>query len=141
MTISGLLSTHPLIRSGTLVRDVDVAHTAYRRYVADGLPRFRAAAARPPPATCAAKRAELGVDGLKATPIGSFVRNALIDDVYLPLIGANLAKQLGRDGRGPGRADAHLAARLRQDHARRVRGRAAGLRAGQGQRPGARARR
>jgi hypothetical protein len=101
VTISGLLSTHPLIRSGTIVGDVDVAHTAYRRYVADGLPRFRAAAdARRQ--YLRTKKAELGVAGLKATPIGSFVRNALIDDVYLPLIGANLAKQLGRDGASQG---------------------------------------
>ncbi len=30
------------------------------------------------------------------------MRNALIDDVYLPLIGTNLAKQLGRDGASQG---------------------------------------
>ena len=101
VTVSGLLSTHPRIRGGTLVLDVDVASSAYRRYVADGLPRFReAAAARRH--FLQGKRVELGVDGLKATPIGSFVRNALIDDVYLPLIGANLAKQLGRDGAAQG---------------------------------------
>lgn len=99
--VTGLLSTHPLIRSGTMVADVDVAWTAYRRYVADGLPRFRAAAdARR--RYLRAKRAELGVDDLRATPIAAFVRNALIDDLYLPLIGANLAKQLGRDGAAQG---------------------------------------
>ena len=103
--------------------DVDVAHTRYRRYVADGLPRFRAAAPRAA-AYLRTKRAELGVDGLKATPIGSFVRNALIDEVYLPLIGDNLAKQLGP------RDEAHRPmgllllispARLRQDDAHGVR--------------------
>jgi MoxR-like ATPase len=32
--------------------------------------------------------------------LSSFVRNRLIDEVYLPLIGANLAKQLGAAGEG-----------------------------------------
>jgi hypothetical protein len=99
--VTKLLSTHPLIRSGTMVVDVDVAWTAYRRYVADGLPQFRAASdARR--RYLRTKRAELGVDDLRATPIAAFVRNALIDDLYLPLIGANLAKQLGRDGAAQG---------------------------------------
>ncbi len=30
--------------------------------------------------------------------MSSFVRNQLIDQVYLPLVGANLAKQLGAAG-------------------------------------------
>jgi hypothetical protein len=30
--------------------------------------------------------------------LSSFVRNQLIDEVYLPLVGANLAKQLGAAG-------------------------------------------
>jgi len=101
VTVSGMLSTHPQIRSGTFLADVDVAHTAYRRYATDGLPQFRAAA-KARRSYLRTKRGELGVDGLKASPIGSFVRNALIDDVYLPLIGANLAKQLGRDGASQG---------------------------------------
>lgn len=99
--IDGLLSTHPLITAGTIEGDVDVAHTVYRRYQAEGLPRFRAAAdARRQ--LLKQRRGDLGVAGLKASPIGSFVRNALIDDVYLPLIGANLAKQLGREGAAQG---------------------------------------
>lgn len=99
--IEGLLSSHPMIRAGQLVLDVDVTHTAYRRYLAGGLEAFReAATARR--RYLEQERRELGVDGLKASPIGSFVRNALIDDVYLPLIGANLAKQLGREGAAQG---------------------------------------
>ena len=56
----------------------------------------------------------------------SFVRNRLIDEVYLPLVGANLAKQLGAAG-ATKRTDQmgllllDLAARLRQDDADGVR--------------------
>ncbi len=37
---------------------------------------------------------------LKAKPLSSFVRNKLINDVYLPIIGDNMAKQIGALGEG-----------------------------------------
>ena len=40
-------------------------------------------------------RRELRLDDLQARPLSSFVRNKLLNEVYLPIIGANLAKQLG----------------------------------------------
>ncbi|HET9626718.1 MAG TPA: ATP-binding protein, partial [Kofleriaceae bacterium] len=44
------------------------------------------------------ERKRLRIDELKPRVMSSFVRNRLIDQVYLPLIGANLAKQLGAAG-------------------------------------------
>ncbi|WP_144392259.1 DNA repair ATPase [Pleionea sediminis] len=41
---------------------------------------------------------ELRVDDFIAKPLTSFVRNKLINDVYLPIIGDNLAKQMGTLG-------------------------------------------
>jgi hypothetical protein len=41
------------------------------------------------------ERNRLRLDELKARPLAGFVRNRLIDDVYLPLIANNLAKQIG----------------------------------------------
>ncbi len=41
---------------------------------------------------------ELRLDSFKPKVMSSFVRNKLINDVYLPLIGANLAKQIGEAG-------------------------------------------
>ncbi len=41
------------------------------------------------------KSASLRLDEFKPRVLGSFVRNRLIDKVYLPLIGDNLAKQMG----------------------------------------------
>jgi len=40
-------------------------------------------------------RSELRLDEFKTNVLSSFVRNKLIDEVYLPMIGANLAKQMG----------------------------------------------
>ena len=40
----------------------------------------------------------LKLDELKPKVMSSFVRNKLINDVYLPLIGDNLAKQIGSAG-------------------------------------------
>ncbi len=41
----------------------------------------------------------LHLDGFKAKPLSSFVRNRLINDAYLPIIGDNLAKQMGAVGK------------------------------------------
>ncbi len=43
-------------------------------------------------------RDELRLDEFKPKPLSSFVRNKLINDAYLPLIGDNLAKQIGTVG-------------------------------------------
>ncbi|MGV3640745.1 MAG: DNA repair ATPase [Adhaeribacter sp.] len=43
---------------------------------------------------------DLRLNEFKPRVLSSFVRNKLIDQVYLPLIGANLAKQIGTAGEG-----------------------------------------
>ncbi|WP_338846119.1 DNA repair ATPase [Massilia sp. W12] len=45
-----------------------------------------------------AEKARLRLEQFQAKPLSSFVRNRLIDDVYLPTIGDNLAKQIGAAG-------------------------------------------
>ena len=44
------------------------------------------------------ERARLHLAQFQAQPLTTFVRNRLIDEVYLPLIGANLARQIGAAG-------------------------------------------
>ncbi len=46
------------------------------------------------------EKARLHLTQFQAKPLSSFVRNKLIDEVYLPLLGDNLAKQLGTVGEG-----------------------------------------
>jgi MoxR-like ATPase len=43
-------------------------------------------------------RQEVRLEDFKSQVLTSFIRNKLIDQVYLPLIGANLAKQIGTAG-------------------------------------------
>jgi hypothetical protein len=44
------------------------------------------------------EKARLQLEQFQAKPLSSFVRNRLIDEVYLPLVGDNLAKQIGAAG-------------------------------------------
>ncbi|MDM5181361.1 DNA repair ATPase [Massilia sp. DJPM01] len=44
------------------------------------------------------EKGRLRLEQFQAKPLSSFVRNRLIDDVYLPLVGENLAKQIGAAG-------------------------------------------
>ena len=46
------------------------------------------------------EKTRLTLAQFQAKPLPSFVRNRLIDEVYLPLIGDNLAKQIGTTGAG-----------------------------------------
>lgn len=50
------------------------------------------------------ERARLRLDDHRPVPLTTFVRNRLLNEVYLPLIGDNLAKQIGAVG-GSGRTD------------------------------------
>ena len=83
------------------------------------------------------------LDEFRPRVLTSFVRNRLIDKVYLPLIGDNLAKQIGvgrraEADRPDGPAAADLAARLRQDDADGVHRQPAGHHLHEDQRPGPR---
>lgn len=95
--VKGLLSQHPRIQAQTLSIRLDelearmtwfrdVRTPAWRQYRAKVRHRLEEA------------RVALRLEELKPKVLSSFVRNRLIDEVYLPLIGANLAKQLGVAG-------------------------------------------
>jgi len=93
----GLLGDHPRINGGRLAVAVD-----------DLLARFAAHRDRFVPAwqqyqtlrgeVTQRERAAMRLSEFKARPLTSFVRNRLINDVYLPVIGDNLAKQMGTVG-------------------------------------------
>ncbi len=95
--IEGLRGQHPLCVGGVLALPVGRAHTIFRVYRRDGLERFKAfnEARR---STLARWREELGLDTLRPRVLTSFVRNRLVDEVLLPLVGDNLARQLGLSG-------------------------------------------
>ncbi|HEY0191188.1 MAG TPA: DNA repair ATPase [Kofleriaceae bacterium] len=95
--VTGLLGRHPRIADGAISVRYDELTARLARFRETDVPAFRAhRALRNELADRERKR--LRLDELVPHVISSFVRNKLIDQVYLPLIGANLAKQLGAAG-------------------------------------------
>lgn len=93
-TVDGLLGGHPRIERRRLTVRIDelLARTRdFRDRVAPGFRAYQRARA----ALVTAERTRLRLDDYRPRVMSSFVRNRLIDEVYLPLIGDNLAKQLG----------------------------------------------
>jgi MoxR-like ATPase len=95
----GLLGEHPRIADGRLVLHVDDFLLRWRRHRAQFIPgfeRYQAIRQR----IAAREREALRLSEFKPRPLSSFVRNRLLNEVYLPIIGDNLAKQMGTVGEG-----------------------------------------
>ncbi|MCF7789150.1 MAG: DNA repair ATPase [Prosthecobacter sp.] len=97
-TIIDLIGTHARIAEAKLELNYHEFTTRLQRYEADVVPAFEAFQSLKH-RLADTRRRELRLDQFKAGVLSSFVRNRLIDQVYLPLIGANLAKQLGAAGK------------------------------------------
>jgi hypothetical protein len=98
-TVEGLLGEHGRIDGGRLTLAVDEfleRMQAHREQFLPGYRRYQEM--RQEIAT--RERDALRLPELRARPLTSFVRNRLINDIYLPIIGDNLAKQMGTVGEG-----------------------------------------
>ncbi|WP_107400536.1 DNA repair ATPase [Streptomyces africanus] len=93
-TVEGLLGTHPRVRNRTLTFRVDELLARTRQFRAHEVPAHRAYQRRRT-ALVAAERTRIRLDEYRPRVMSAFVRSRLIDEVYLPLIGDSLAKQLG----------------------------------------------
>ncbi|MFD0258945.1 DNA repair ATPase [Kitasatospora indigofera] len=102
-TVTGLRGDHPRIDSGTLTVRIDELLSRADDFAVRDVPGFRAYQ-RLRGDLLEAERSRLRLDQYRPAPLNGFVRNRLIDEVYLPLLGDNLAKQLGTAGPG-GSAD------------------------------------
>ncbi|MBE1588765.1 DNA repair ATPase [Nonomuraea angiospora] len=98
-TVDGLLGTHPRIKDRKLDIRLDELLTRTRRFRRERVPAYRAYQRRRSELV-EAERHRLRLDEYKPKVMSAFVRNRLLDEVYLPLIGDNLAKQLGAAGAG-----------------------------------------
>ncbi|MFE0802414.1 DNA repair ATPase [Streptomyces sp. NPDC058812] len=97
-TVTGLLGTHPRVHGDrTLTVRVDELLSRTREFRAREVPAHRAYQRRRA-ALVAAERGRLRLDEHRPRVMSAFVRGRLIDEVYLPLIGDSLAKQLGTTG-------------------------------------------
>ncbi|MFC8494917.1 DNA repair ATPase [Streptomyces sp. NPDC057235] len=104
-TVTGLLGAHPRVRDRSLDVRIDEFLARTTEFAAVEVPAFRAYQERRAELV-AAERARLRVDEYRPRVMSSFVRNRLVDEVYLPLVGDNLAKQLGAAGDAK-RSDSH----------------------------------
>ncbi|MGV9311100.1 DNA repair ATPase [Streptomyces sp. NPDC003691] len=96
-TVGGLLGTHPRISGGTLTLRLDEFLSRTAAFAARDVPAFRAYRALRT-RLVAAERERLRLAEYRPRVMSAFVRNRLVDEVYLPLVGDSLARQLGAAG-------------------------------------------
>ncbi|MBX3225941.1 MAG: DNA repair ATPase [Labilithrix sp.] len=95
--VDGLLGAHPRVVNRSLRLAIDETLARLVPFITEAAPRFRAF--RKLKADVALReRKRLRMSEFQPRVLTSFVRNRLIDNVYLPLVGANLAKQIGAVG-------------------------------------------
>ncbi|NDV66320.1 DNA repair ATPase [Bacteroides sp. 224] len=97
LEIHDLRGTHPVIINNEYKADYHRLMQKLTRFTDQSVPRFTAFTELKEK-TVGGYRKTLRINELKPRVLTSFVRNKLINQVYLPLIGANLAKQLGVAG-------------------------------------------
>lgn len=95
--VEGLLGDHPRIQDGTLsfaLHDFFQRLRHHRETFLPELQRYQSLRQE----VVNRERTALRLSEFKPRPLSSFVRNKLINDVYLGFIGDNLAKQMGTAG-------------------------------------------
>ncbi|TDF37445.1 AAA family ATPase [Alteromonadaceae bacterium M269] len=95
--VDGLLSDHNRVKDGQLNIALDEFNQRLSHYHFHHVTQFKRYHDLRHEQMVTSKR-ELQLDAYTAKPLSSFVRNRLIDEVYLPIIGDNLAKQMGTVG-------------------------------------------
>lgn len=96
-TVDGLMGDHPRIDNGSMTLALDDLFARLRRHreaFLPGMQRYQALRQE----VIQQQRDALRLSEFKPRPLSSFVRNKLINDVYLGVIGDNLAKQMGTAG-------------------------------------------
>lgn len=95
--VDDLLGQHPRIIDRSLTVRIDEILARVRRFRSTRVPGFRHFQ-HERNEYLARERHRLRIEEYRPTVMSAFVRNRLIDEVYLPVIGDNLAKQLGTTG-------------------------------------------
>lgn len=95
--LEGLNGSHSLIDNKTYTLNFNLFLQKLRKYTQTIVPRFNDFSLLKKKTSHDFAK-ELRLEEFKPRVMSSFVRNQLIDKVYLPLIGANLAKQIGTAG-------------------------------------------
>jgi hypothetical protein len=96
-TVTGLLGQHPRVANGAMDIRLDEFLTRLGKFANERVPAFRAYQQQRH-ALLDRERKRLRLNELQPKVMASFVRNKLISEVYLPLLGSNFAKQIGVAG-------------------------------------------
>jgi hypothetical protein len=97
VSVTDLLGEHRTINQGVLNINLDDFFSRMRHQYKIVIPQFQHYQSLRQE-ILANQREALHLEEFKAKPLSSFVRNKLINQVYLPIIGDNLAKQMGTVG-------------------------------------------
>ncbi|MBC7923005.1 MAG: DNA repair ATPase [Ferruginibacter sp.] len=97
--LTNLYGAHPVIENKTYQLDYNAFVRKMAAFEQTVVPRYQHYVALKK-ALAEAFRAELRLDEFRPRVLTSFVRNKLVDQLYLPLVGDNLAKQIGVAGEG-----------------------------------------
>ncbi len=92
--VEGLYGEHHLIKEGIYHLDFNAFRAKMENYILEVVPQFEAFQEVKKTLTDEFREA-LRLEEFKPRVLSSFVRNKLIDKVYLPIFGDNLAKQIG----------------------------------------------
>ena len=96
--VTGLMGQHKQIQDQILHVDYAAFYARTRAYITQQVPAFEQYHTLRSE-ILAQQKERLQLDEFKARPLSSFVRNQLINKVYFPIIGDNLAKQIGSAGK------------------------------------------
>lgn len=97
LLVTGLLGEHSKIEQQSLAFSLDEYLQNMERHQRETLPAYRDYLTLRSQ-VMKTERSKLKLESFKAKPLSSFVRNRLVNESYLPLIGDNLAKQMGTIG-------------------------------------------
>ncbi|MBE0362767.1 hypothetical protein PULV_a0329 [Pseudoalteromonas ulvae UL12] len=96
--VERLMGQHKRVQEQRLHVDYADFYARTRKYITDQVPAFEQYHTLRSD-ILAEQKERLQLDEFKARPLSSFVRNQLINKVYFPIIGDNLAKQIGSAGK------------------------------------------
>jgi len=97
LTVSGLLGDHSTVVDHSLSFSLDSFLLRLDQHQKEVIPAYHQYL-KTRQEIITSEREGLRLEEFKARPLSSFVRNRLINESYLPLIGDNLAKQMGTVG-------------------------------------------
>ena len=98
-TVEGLRGEHPRVADGRMVLNLNDFWRRFLFHAQHAVPGYEALQALRHE-LLEREKSRLKLGQFQARPLSTFVRNQLIDELYLPLIGDNLAKQIGSSGAG-----------------------------------------